>query len=351
MRAMIAKDLKLIGKEKTILSAMGILVFLASFSSIVTFGLLILYKPDVILISNVKIGVAGRCEILKSVSGVEKYSSLDKAMRDFYSGKVDAVIYLPNESLAKPNFVTVFLPKDEIAGIVAGSKVKEILIEYEKKMRAVRGIPPDDGFKIVDYNFNSVVERGSSVTFRFIYSVLIPLLAITTGIIAGGLVVDQITEEFESRTIEVVLSTPMSFREFIAGKIVVSLLVSTLLSITWIALLALNVEIANIPLLFLTTISFSLILTSAGAVIASYLCDRERSQLIFSFLAISTVTLSFTYPWMVAGVIARVSAGGYLTASEVLIYPLSSLLSFLISITLSERAPLSRLSLPNHNSL
>jgi len=342
MRAMIAKDLKLIGKERTILSAMGILVFLASFSSIVTFGLLILYKPDLILISNVKIGVAGGCEILKSVSNAERYDSLDEAMRDFYSGKIDAVIYLPNESLAKPNFVTVFLPKDEIAGIIASSKVKQILIEYEKRMRAVKGIPPDDGFKIVDYNFRTVFEKGSSVTFRFIYSVLIPLLAITTGIIAGGLVVDQISEEFESRTIEVVMSTPMSFREFVAGKIAVSLLVSTILSIAWIALLALNVGIASIPLLLLITISFSLILISAGAVVASYLCDRERSQLIFSFLAISIVTLSFTYPWMVAGVIARVSAGGYITVGEVLIYPLLSLLSLFLSITLSARASLSK---------
>lgn len=338
MKSMIKKDLRLIVKERTIMSAMAILVFIASFSSIITFGLLVLYKPDFVELSNVEIGVAGNCPVLKTVAEGKNYRTLEDALRDFYAGEIDAVMYLPDENYTGTNFVTVFLPKDEISGMVASAKIKETLREYQKKMRELRGLQGDDGFRFVNPDFREVeIKEGSSITFRFIYAVLIPLLVITTAIISGGLVVDLISEEYETKTLEVILSTPMTLTEFISAKITAGLIVSAILTAVWIFLLWINVGISNPFLLFITSISVSMVFTSIGAMVTSALKDRERSQLIFSLIAVSAVTASFTAPSMPSGVIARISAGSIFAVQEFLAYPVIGAAMCLIAIIISGR--------------
>ncbi len=338
MKAIIGKDLRMIARERTIMSAISILIFIASFSSIITFGLLVLYKPDFIALSGVKIGVAGDCPVLKMSGADERYGTLEEGLNDFYSGKIDALIYLPKENISSVNFVTVYLPKDEISGIIASSKVKEILREYQERLRRMNSIPPSHGFDFYDENFRRVeVREGSSITFRFIYAVLIPLLLITTAIIAGGLAIDLISEEYETKTYEVILSTPLSSSEFISSKIFVSLLISSILSAVWIALIYLNVGVHNPVMLFIMSVSISMIFSSAGAISSLILKDRERSQLVFSVIAVSIVTASFSGKSMIAGVAARISAGSPFTTLEFLTYPFIGALLLLLSVFLSKK--------------
>lgn len=338
MRAMIVKDLRMIARERTIMSAMAILIFIASFSSIITFGLLVLYKPDFIALSGVKVGVAGECPVLKMSGADVRYQSLEDGLNDFYRGEIDALIYLPRENTSSVNFVTVYLPKDEITGIIASSKVKEILKEYQKRLRDRNGIPPDHGFRFYDDEFRrSEIKEGSSITFRFIYAVLIPLLIITTAIISGGLAIDLISEEYETKTYEIIISTPLSSSEFISSKISVSLLISSVLSAIWIALLYLNVGIKNPALLFIYSISLSMIFSSLGSISSLIFRDRERSQLVFSLISVSFVTASFSSSSMMAGVAARISAGSYYTATEFLAYPFAGAVLLVSAIVLSKR--------------
>ncbi len=338
MRAMIAKDLKMIARERTIISAIAILIFIASFSSIITFGLLVLYKPDFIALSGVKVGVAGDCPILKMSGADVKYTILKDGLNDFYGGKIDALIYLPEENASSVNFVTVYLPKDEISGIIASSKVKDILKEYQERLRKINGIPPSHGFRFYDENFRRAeIREGSSITFRFIYAVLIPLLLITTAIISGGLAIDLISEEYETKTYEVILSTPMSSSEFISSKIFVSLLISSILSLIWIVLIYLNVGIQNPVFLFILSISLSMIFSSLGSISSLVFKDRERSQLVFSIISVSAVTASFSSSSMMAGVAARVSAGSYFTPLEFLAYPFAGAALLIFGVFLSKR--------------
>ncbi|AIY89214.1 ABC transporter permease [Geoglobus acetivorans] len=337
MKAMIRKDLRLIVRERTIMSAIAILIFIASFTSVITFGLLVLYKPDSVATGSVRIGVAGNCPVLKSFAD-ERYPELEDALNDFYAGKIDAVLYLPEENYTSANFVTVFLPKNEITGILAGTQVKEILQKYQKAMRERRGIPGDDGFRVYSLDGGKAeLREGSSMTFRFIYAILIPLLLITTAIIAGGLVIDLISEEYETRTLDVILSTPMSITDFISAKVFSALIVSAVLSAVWVFLLHVNTGIFRPVLLLILSVSFSMIFASIGAIISSGLKDRERSQLVFSILSVSIVTVSFTHPSMISGVSARISAGSYLQPWEFLIYPVLGSVLMLLSIKFSEK--------------
>ena len=338
MKAMIVKDIRMIARERTIMSAISILIFIASFSSIITFGLLVLYKPDFVSMSGVKVGVAGNCLMLK-MSGVDaEYDTLEEGLKDFYGGKIDALLYLPEENISSTNFVTVYLPKDEISGIIVTSKVKEILKEYQKRLREMNSIPASHGFSFYDENFKRIeIKEGSSITFRFIYAVLIPLLLITTAIITGGLVIDLISEEYETKTYEVILSTPLSPSEFISSKIFVSLLISSILSVTWIVLIFLNVGIHNAFLILILSISVSMIFSSIGAISSLLLKDRERSQLVFSLVSVSFVTVSFSGKSMIGSISARISAGSYFDTGEFMIYPLIGSALLLISVFLSKR--------------
>ncbi len=338
MKAMIMKDLKMIARERTIMSAITILIFIASFSSIITFGLLVLYKPDFIALSGVKIGVAGNCPVLQMSGADVRYQSLEEGLNDFYSGKIDALIYLPKENVSSINFVTVYLPEDEITGIIASSRIKEILKEYQKRLREMNGIPSDHGFEFYDTDFGRTeIQEGSSITFRFIYAVLIPLLIITTAIISGGLVIDLMSEEYETKTYEVILSTPLSSSEFISSKIFVSLLISTILSVIWIALVYINVGINNPAMILILSVSVSMIFSSLGSISSLVFKDRERSQLVFSIISVSVVTASFTSRSMIAGIAGRISAGSYFTSMEFLAYPFLGASLLILAVFLSKK--------------
>lgn len=337
MIGLIKKDLRMIARERTIMSAISILVFVASFSSLVTFGLIFLYSPDAFMFTEVNVGVAGNCPILKSY-GDRAYDSLSTALSDFYSGKVDAVLYLPEENISSINTVTLYISKNDISGVIAFTKAKKILQEYEKALRLQKEIPGDDGFEMryVDGR-NAESVKGLSMTYRFIYAILIPLLLVTTAVISGGLVVDIITEEWETKTLHVITSTPMSLAEFIYSKLVTSFIISSMLSAIWIFMMEINMGVSNTILLFVLSVSFSAILSALSSIISSALKDRERSQLLFSILMVSIVTVSFSSPSMIAGVSARVSAGSLYSIQEVLVYPALTLILTPISARISEK--------------
>ncbi|RLI76151.1 hypothetical protein DRO97_01590 [Archaeoglobales archaeon] len=322
------KDLKAMFKERTFVSIILLLVFVASFSSVITFGILALYNPDYIgfaVEKNVNVAIVGDAPILERIVKAKKYDSLKDALIDFYSNKIDAIIVL-NENLTS-NYVKVYLPKEEIKAIQASLFIKEKLVEYERELKRLNGIP---NFDISFYLNKKRIEipNGVSVAFKFIYVVLIPLLMFTTAICCGGLIIDSIAEEMETKTIELLRATPTSISEIFGGKVLASIILSLVLTPTWIVLLVLNgVEIHNLFLVILLSLSFSLILTSIAYFVVVLTKDRERSQLTFSIISVSIMPLLFTNPHTPASLIGRIAADGYFSIFEPIFY-------FIVSIIL-----------------
>jgi ABC-type Na+ efflux pump permease subunit len=62
-------------------------------------------------------------------------------------------------------------------------------------------------------------DKGtSSVSWKFIYVALLPLLVFTPAFISGGLVIDMITEEFERKTLGFIARSPVSLLDVVGGK-------------------------------------------------------------------------------------------------------------------------------------
>jgi ABC-type transport system involved in multi-copper enzyme maturation permease subunit len=338
----IIKDLKSLKKEKTFITIMALILFIASFASVITFGLILLYNPDAVGITvsdEINIAFVGNATILEKIVGGKKYESISDALSAFKSGEVDAVVWLPEENVHDVNIVEVFLPKDEIVSIKAALVLKEKMIAYEKILRRSNGIPEDLGIEVLDYNYHRVdVPEDFSSAFKFVYVVLIPILVLTTAAISAGLLIDLITEEIETGTFHVLASTPLKHERFILEKLTTPLIISLCLTFAWLSLLTLNgIVIKNVSAILLISTSVSLILISLSLFLTLFFAERESAQLTFSLFSVGIVALSFTSPFMPSGVIARIAAGSYFTWIEVFGYVLLSVLLLLMAYSYAVR--------------
>src|SRR5689334_12850604 len=102
--AIVKKELWSVVRDRTILIAVLIQLFIASFSSGLLLGVLSLYDPDTIMQSGsvqIKIGMVApagnRLEtlLLESNLRVIPYATLAEAQTGFYENKVNAVILMP----------------------------------------------------------------------------------------------------------------------------------------------------------------------------------------------------------------------------------------------------------------
>lgn len=331
------KDLKSAFKERTIISIIGLQLFVALFASVITFGLLVLYSPGATgyaIDQDVRVGFVGDAPVLEdTINPYSTYNSLDAALDDFHSGKIDSVVFLSQEKYSDTNFVRIILPKEEIKAIQSSLILKENLKDYEHKMRSMRDIPSSLELKTYSPQFEEIeVPQSISITYEFIYILLIPLLVITTAATSAGMFIDLISEEKETKTAHVLLSTPLGEQQIIQGKMLSSVLLTLLLTPTWIILLILNgIEIANIPLVILISISISLIFLAISALSLSISRDRERAQLVFSLLIVGVIPLMFSSPDLPAILTSRIAAGSPFALEYVLLYPLAGLALLLMA--------------------
>ncbi len=327
------KDVKSALKERTFISIVLLQLFVAGLASVITIGMLVLYNPTFLTANQAKVGLVGDAPVLAGVLKPEKrYNRLDEAFEDFYAGKIDAIVYLPRENTSE-NFITIYLPKEEVVAIAATSYLREKLMDYEAKLRSMNGIPGKIPIRIYSPEMKEIEEpNGISSSFKFIYMVLIPLLVITTALSAGGLFIDLISEEVESRTAHVLLSTPLRPWEIVVGKVAAALALSAFLTPVWLVLLMINgIDIARPELVLALTLSMSTLFV-AVACFSSLSGDRERAQLVFSLTIVGLLPLFYVSPFMPSGLIARVSAGSYFLPAEIALYAAISVLSLVVGV-------------------
>ncbi len=321
---LISKEIKNSLRERTIASVILLVFFIAAFSSVITYGLIYLYNPSY---SNypVKIAVVGDCRI--GMDGICMTS--DKAFEMFYSNKVDAIAIIKT---TEKIYVDLILPEDDYRASIALSKIKSDLIKIEEELRKKSNVTIFE-YKVIYQNQELKVPEGASVAFRFVYLILIPLLCITTAIVAAGIVIDSLTEEFERRTIEVLLALPISERLILFSKIVSPMLVSSILTTLWIALLILNgIEINNPPLVFVAGESLVSIFILTAYIIALKLKDRERSQFLFSIIATGVLPVLITKSWSPAVICGRIAAGSDFSLIPAILAILPVILAFRVKL-------------------
>jgi ABC-type Na+ efflux pump permease subunit len=289
--AVIKKELQSVIRDRTILIAVLIQLFIASFSSGLLLGVLSLYDPDTIMQSGsvqIRIGLVGPAgnplEALMREVGlrVTPYATLAEAQTAFYGNKVNAIILIPTDVgvSGSTSEIKLYLPSSDAASSLIRMVIQAPFKQYENILRAQNGI---------EVRYKDLKGKPST-SFEFIYSVLLPMLMFFPAFVAGSMSIDMLTEEVENNTLQTLLSAPLTVNSMIGAKIVSAVILAALQCIAWLALMQLNgIAIQNVGWILLLAVVVAGLTSTSAMLAAVFLKDRERSQFIYS-LALLVVT-------------------------------------------------------------
>ncbi|MBN2109900.1 MAG: ABC transporter permease [Methanosarcinaceae archaeon] len=331
-------------QEKTFILSVLIQLFIASFSTFLVIGLTSFYDPTAMgdmEIEGTRVAVVGSEDdrlyhlLEENSANTFLYSEFQDAYTDFYERRMDAILIVPDGPPEGEEIlnVEVYLPGSEITATLVSMQLKEPLEKFEQEVRGIRtGRLP--GYSPIEIN---IIDRGlntSSTYFEFIYVALLPLLVFTPAFISGGLIIDFITEEYERKTMELLLASPASLLEIVSGKILMAVAIVPLQSFAWILLLKMNwIRISNPFHILLVVTLTGLILVLLSSIIALNFRDRGVSQLLYSMILIFLFMVSYLFTNSPLNLVTRLSIEsiGYLESGIwIFIYSLAVIALYVV---------------------
>lgn len=336
--ALVKKELRSVSREKTIMIAIIIQLFIASFSSVILTGLMSYYDPDSIAYSTrvgIKVGIVGDGGsplmglLTERNVDVATYPSPLDAENAFKLGTLDAVAFIPQDN-GGPVDMKLFLPRSETRSTVILMILKEPLRRYEDTLRKNRGVQ-------VKY---SDLNGTPSTTYEFRYAFIVPLLLMFfPAFLAGSMVIDSVSQELEDHTLDTLWAAPLSLNQILGAKIVGGLFLSIVQGALWSLLLRVNgICIQNLgPVLLLAAVITAMIAV-VSAFISACFRDRERSQFVYSlFMAIST-GMSYFFGTSPITLMTRLATGDrYAGIADVATYGLVLLALLVAFFSVAER--------------
>lgn len=311
--AVVKRELWTVLRDRTILIAILIQLFIASFSSALFLGMLQLYDVDTILRFSgpaIRIAVVNAADgelssfIAKRGMTVRSFASFEQAEAEFYSGNAAAIIDVPQVSNGVTE-ISIYLPESNTISSIVRLAIQEPLKEYENYLRLQKG---------VDIHYTDL--RGeSSISFEFVYSVLLPLLMFFPAFVAGSLAIDSLTEEFENNTMETLLSAPLTVNLLVNAKVLSVVILAVVQCGVWLTLLKLNgIAIQNTFWIFLLALIVSGITSISAALGAILLQDRERSQFMYAVMLLTALALSSFLNASPVTTLSRLAIGDFYTS-------------------------------------
>ena len=335
--SIVSHELKSVRKEKTIMFAMLIQLFIASFSSILLVGLMAFYDPDSIGQNtniDLRVGVIGDNQnrftaLLRQRNlHVRVFTDADEAERAFKAGAIDTIVFIPD---VKNNIVEMklVLPEMDSRATIVLMVLRGPLEQYENYLRKQLGVQVRYG------------DMGGKpyTTYEFLYTLIIPILMFFPAFVAGSMVVDSISEEIQNNTLATLLSAPVSLNLILFAKKAASVIIAIMQCILWALLLQFNgFAIQNLVLV----LAFSMIIAATISLTASLISllfrDRERSQFIYSIIVVIAVGVSFFLDPSPFGMVARLATGDhYLNAGHVMLYLIPPIIMAAILPALSKK--------------
>ncbi|HET91894.1 MAG TPA: ABC transporter permease [Chloroflexi bacterium] len=318
------KELRAVAQERTILIAITIQLFIASFSSAILIGLMSFYDPEAIGLStriSVRTGIVGATNnplvgfLEEQNAQLTSFATLQEAQLAFDAGQIDAAILIPPERAAEDDptvEMQLVLPASETYSTVILMVLQGPLKEYETYLRKRNGI---------QIRYTDVAGKPAT-TYEFQYGVILPLLMFFPAFIAGSMVVDSISEELVNRTMDTLWVAPLSLNTILGSKIAAAVLLAGAQAALWAALLRFNsIPIQNLGLVLLLSVLSAAIIAIGSAFIAVYLKDRERSQFLYSIFVLLSASLSYLFDLSPIALVTRLATGDYYTGpAEVALY-------------------------------
>jgi ABC-2 type transport system permease protein len=311
--AVIKKELNSVLRDRTMVIAIIIQLFIASFSSALLLGLLALYDPDTVMQYNgsaVHVGLVSAAndplQSFLSARGVPtfQYASLAPAELAFHQGTLNAILVVPPDTGGLVQ-VQLYLSDTDFAPIIR-TVLQTPLKQYENYLRSHRGI-------LMRY---TDLQGKPATAFEFIYSVLLPILMFFPAFIAGSMVIDALTEEVENDTLQTLLSAPLSLNGIVNAKIGSALILAVIQCTAWLGLLWLNhIDVQNPALVLSLALIVAGITATAAALVAVLFRDRERAQFVYSLALLAAVAITTLLGLSPIQTLSRLAIGDYYTGS------------------------------------
>lgn len=276
------KEMMSIIKEKTFISTLLMQVFLIAFYSLALFGVIILIAPqmgtrnvDLLVVQN---------------------QYLDNRIAEHFHDRI-SVTYGDSSELKRhqaaiefrskdPYIIYLYTQEEGFASARIVSELKKVFDSYEESIQEQHGITrikPIVEASGMDVNRIKIMN----IIYEFKYLMLVPLLLFLPIYLSGVLFIDLFTEELASKTLAILLVTPMTFSRIVYEKIAASFVISISQILIWVALLEFRgINILNKPMIFVLVVLLNLNVLLFTAVISISLKKRAICQTIFSFLMI-----------------------------------------------------------------
>ena len=292
---MVGKDLKKLIREKSfgLVILSQLIVISLSITAFNTFPA-VFYGENVpsALVSVAIVGNNAFYDFMATSLNLDvyRYDSLETALIHFKNGWHNAIIFCKDyyPSGRKPIVIDIYA-KEDIPSSLLISRIKRILEDKEKKIRNDR---------IKEYPLEIKLLRipdipSTEIPSSIIYSLLLPLFFLSTVAISGNLFINIFTMEVENKTIDIILSTPVSRLDFLYSKSISCIILIPLQLSLWImALSAGGFTLQNAPLLILLSILYGMVFTSLGIFSVYIAKNRDNAQNILTiFLVIVFIFL------------------------------------------------------------
>jgi ABC-type Na+ efflux pump permease subunit len=304
------RELASLRKEKTIVLAMAIQLFVAGFSSFLVVGLVSMYDPGSIDGYSLDVAVAGE-ETRELVRAAEDEDGVDLAVYDttdaaetaFSEGQVGALL-LTQELPSGQIRATVRVPEGSVRTTVAVVQVRNVLEAYETRLRERRSTGLQR--EVV----RAPPRTQSSPYFGFTYTVLVPLLLFMPVFIGGSIAVDALSEEMERGTFELLRVTPATPVALLEGKLLAAAGPVPAQAALWIGLLWLNgTRVVHVPELLVLSGAMAVAVAALGLGVAAGTRDRRFAQFLYSSGLLVLFGATLLLPENPANTIARLAVG------------------------------------------
>ncbi len=303
------KEARDILRERTIVLAILVQLFVAAFSAFLAVGLLVLYDPGAVgAAPQMQVGYSGPGgfdDVLEDSPSLELVR-VDRAegIEAFQQGRIDAFVDETYSDASGTRVTTLVLPEGEVRTSLLVTELKTALDDYERQLREDRA---DRLEQDVTY---AETDASPTVSFTFAYSILLPLLVATPVFLSGAITADSLSDEINEDTLTLLRSTPLSAGEIVLGKMLTPVLLVPAQIAVWLGLLWFNgIPVANLPILLLFATAMGAILAGCGTLVAVVAQREGPTQAAYTLLVLALALLSVMLPQDPANLVARASVG------------------------------------------
>lgn len=303
-------------RERSILFAIALQVFIIMTASIMLSNSVNIFDPDEMLKQDTVIAITGDNLLVERLNESfedsylenRQYPSEEEALMLFKENHVDGVISISRDEEHFPIYIDLHIPKGDVKSSIILSEAQSIFEVLENELREENLAEPE----AIMLDKLKATERSNSVAtqiFETLYSILIPFLLLMPGVLLGGMIIDILIEELEKKTLNILMLV-ISFKRYIFELIIATLSLSTIQVLVWQILISLQgISISNLPWITILVILLNLIMFIFCVIITLAVMDKTKAQLMYSFIVLllfASIPLSGINP---IRVISRLAIG------------------------------------------